>query len=39
MLGEVIKDYVGRSSRVVSASASESVDHGFEYQRRHLVDV
>ena len=28
-----------RGGRVVSASASESVVHRFEYRRRHLVDA
>ena len=30
---------VGRGGRVVSALASESVVHRFEYRRRHLVDA
>ena len=30
---------VGRGGRVVSASASESVVHRFEYRQRHLVDA
>ena len=31
--------HAGRGGRVVSASASESVVHRFEYRRRHLVDA